>query len=146
MITNEWLAGKDGIETPIEVREAVFGKDGSEDAYDEYAMHLCVFVDGECVAAGRIFVGKGNRFYISHICVKEAYRGQGIGDLTAKLLLYKTFQSASEVRAEIAPELESFFARYGFEAESTDGEVRTVSLKKEDCVYPTKCAKGANSI
>ena len=140
MIINEWIAGNDDISVPLRVREDVFGKEGGADGYDSFAMHLAVYSDGECVAAGRIYVGDTGRFYISHICVEEDMRGQGIGDLTAKLLLYKAFQSAAAVRAEIDPALYGFFERYGFEKESEKGGRMTIVLKKEDAVYPSKCA------
>jgi len=141
MIINEWIAGNDDISVPLKIREDVFGDAGGRDGYDGYAMHLAVYSDDECVAAGRIYVDDRGRFRISHICVEESSRGQGIGDLTAKLLLYKVFQSASQVRAEIDPALEGFFTRYGFAQEDISGRTETIVLKKEDVIYPSKCSK-----
>lgn len=140
MIINEWIAGNDDISVPLKIREDVFGDAGGRDGYDGYAMHLTVYSEDKCVAAGRIYVDDNGSFRISHICVEEDSRGQGIGDLTAKLLLYKAFQSAAQVRAEIDPALESFFTRYGFVKEDISGGTETIVLKKEDVVYPTKCS------
>ena len=143
MIENEWIAGNGDIEKALEIRRQVFGESGEKDGADEYAMHLIVYDDGVPAAAGRIFVGDGNRFCISHLCVIEFLRGQGLGDLAAKLLLYKSFEFTGELYAEIPSELDGFFARYGFVTIGTDGTKDHIYLEKEKCVYPSKCSEGA---
>lgn len=140
MITNEWIPGKNNYDVVLNIRKMVFGE-SKHDAFDEYAMHLVVYNSDIPVASGRLFLGHGNVFCIDNVCVLEEYRQAGIGDLTAKLLLYRGFEYTDKIYADIPDEYVSFFVRYGFK--NSDGKY---AVKKNEVVYPSKCGRKQSSL
>jgi predicted GNAT family N-acyltransferase len=151
MIENEWITGNGDLTAVHAIREKVFVKEQKidpqrvRDAFDEQAVHLLIFVDGEPVATGRIY-HDGTHFGIGRICVLKEYRGQGIGDLAVRLLLYKAFHYANEVHIHAQQYLEAFYAKFGFEAEGKPylrGDIPHIDmvLTKEKCVFPSACGK-----
>ncbi len=149
MITNEWIPGSQKPEIAYEIRKKVFVDEQhcdparEQDYFDEQAMHLIVTVDGVAAATGRIY-HDGAHFRIGRLCVLSEFRGQGIGDLAIRLLLYKAFQFAGEVHIGAQKYLEKFYAKFGFERygeEYLDENIPHIHmvLYKEKCVFPSKC-------
>ncbi len=149
MIENEWIKGNKDLTAVHAIREKVFvieqhiTPEHVRDLFDEQAVHLLVFVDGEAAATGRIY-HDGSHFRMGRLCVLKQYRGQGIGDLATRLLLYKAFLYASELHISAQAYLEDFYKKFGFErvgepfSEENIPHINMV-LKKENCVFPSKC-------
>jgi len=135
MITNKWIPGCDDYSVAMNIRSAVFGENNTDD-FDKYAMHLVVYESDIPVASGRFFLGEDNVFCVSYIGVLEEHRNRGLDDLTAKLLLYKGFQFAEKIYADIPEKYVSFFERYGFVGNGEKYEVHRDNVK-----YPSKCGK-----
>ena len=113
MIQGKWFSpGEDLSNTVLPVREAVFGTCGPNIDYDSW--NVLVYVDQQPSAAGRIW-WKDGAFWLGDIGVLPAMRGQHLGDLVLRLLLYKAqSHSAREVRLHCTDSVEGFFSRLGF--------------------------------
>lgn len=149
MIENEWITGDQDLTAVHAIRDKVFGEEQKispekiRDAYDAQAVHLLIYVDGKAVATGRIY-HDGSQFRMGRICVLKEYRGQGIGDLAVRLLLYKAFQFANRLYISAQAYLEDFYKKFGFETVGEpflEEEIPHVNmvLYKEKCVFPSKC-------
>ena len=149
MITNEWINGQGDLSTAIEIRKKVFVEeqhapaDTEPDGFDEFALHLIVYVDGAAAGTGRIY-HDGRYFKIGRVCVLPEYRGQHIGDLIMRLLLLKSQDFAAEVVIHAQSHAQNFYKRYGFVTEGEefveDGILHVkMRVKKEDILFPSEC-------
>ena len=119
MIQGKWFSpGQDLSYGVLPVRGAVFGR-GADDL-DPLSWNVLVLRDGVPAAAGRIWWADG-AYWLGDIGVLEEYRGQKLGDLVLRLLLFKAQgHAAREVRLSCTPALTGFFARLGLREEAGD--------------------------
>ena len=150
MITSAFIPGTEDISEPFAIRKEVFVKEQSiseEEEFDEFdaqALHLIVYVDEQPAATGRIW-HDGKAFHIGRFAVLKRFRGQKIGDLALRLLLYKSFSSgaqAVEISAQtyIVPLYKKFgFKEYG--EEYIEAGIPHIAMKvgKDEVVYPSAC-------
>ena len=150
MITSVFIPGNKDMTEPFEIRREVFideQKCPEKEEYDKFdkdALHLMVYVDGSPAATGRIWHdGKG--FRIGRLAVRKQYRGQKIGDLALRLLIYKAFSSGAqslEISAQtyIMPLYRKFgFKEYGDEFLEAGLPHMAMRVDKDDVVYPSAC-------
>lgn len=144
MIQGKWYAPGDAALPAVTVREAVFG--AGRDTTDDISWNTVVFLDGEPAAAGRIWWADGD-FVLGSVGVLSDKRGQRLGDLVLRLLLFKAKgHAASRVVLDCPAETAGFFERLGFrvtassegtahmEAAGNEIELDTCkSCKKKDC-------------
>ena len=152
MITSVFIAGNKDISEARDIRREVFideqGISEAEeyDSLDELALHLMVYVDEEPAATGRICHDE-NGFHIGRIAVRKKFRGQKIGDLAVRLLLYKAFNSGAEIlkigaQTYVVP----FYKKFGFK-ECGDEYIEAglphipMEVTKDTVVYPSACHK-----
>jgi len=152
MITSVFIPGNKDISEPLAIRRAVFvleqgcPEEIERDMFDESALHLLVFVDEVPAGTGRIW-HDGTGFRIGRLAVLPQFRGQRIGDLALRLLLYKAFSSgAEELTISAQTYLRKFYEKFGFRAEGEEyAEVGrphvTMRVKKDEVVYPSACHK-----
>ena len=116
MIQGKWFApGQDLSEEVLPVRADIFGT-SSWEATDPEGWNALVYSDGQPVATGRIW-WQNDAFWLEYIGVLGDYRGQRIGDLVLRLLLFKAqSHAAREVRLICPEETEGFFSRLGFKS------------------------------
>lgn len=126
MVQGKWFApGADLSSGVLPVRGAVFSRGG--DGLDSLSWNVLVLLDGVPAASGRIWWEDG-AYLLGDIGVLEEYRGQKLGDLVLRLLLFKAqSHSAREVRLSCPPGLTGFFARLGLR-EEPGGTPDTVSM------------------
>jgi predicted GNAT family N-acyltransferase len=150
MITSAFLPGNGDISEPLMIRREVFieeqgcPENEDRDGMDEAALHLIVYVDEIPAATGRIW-HDGSVFRIGRLAVRKRFRGQRIGDLALRLLLYKAFNSGAEelfVNAQVY--IKDMYKKFGFKecgGEFVDAGLPHIpmSLKKDDVVYPSAC-------
>ena len=150
MITSAFIPGTEDISEPFAIRKEVFVEEQSiseEEEFDDYdaqALHLIVYVDEQPAATGRIW-HDGKAFHIGRFAVLKRFRGQKIGDLALRLLLYKSFSSgaqAVEISAQtyIVPLYKKFgFKEYG--EEYIEAGIPHIAMKvgKDEVVYPSAC-------
>ena len=120
MIQGKWFApGEDLSAGVLPVRESVFGR--GEDDLDAASWNALVYQDGVPAACGRIWWEEG-AFRLGDIGVLEPFRGQRLGDLVLRLLLFKAQSHfAREVRLRCSREVTGFFARLGLKEDSVSG-------------------------
>lgn len=113
MIQGKWfLPGEDLSEGVVPVRTAVFGHAGN--IIDPDSWNALIYLDDYPAASGRIWWHE-DAFWLGDIGVLPAFRGQRLGDLVLRLLLFKAqSHAAREVRLLCPEETEGFFARLGF--------------------------------
>jgi len=150
MITSAFIPGSEDLTEPFYVRREVFVKEQSVpeaeefDEFDASALHLAVYVDEQIAATGRIW-HDGKAFRIGRLAVLKPYRGQKIGDLALRLLLYKAFGSGAEeimisAQTYIVPLYRKFgFREYGEEYMEAGIPHMAMKVGKDEVVYPSAC-------
>ncbi len=150
MITSVFLPGNEDISEPLAIRREVFVEEqgapeaGEFDDLDSSALHLMVYVEEAPAATGRIW-HDGKVFRIGHLAVRKPYRGQLIGDLSLRLLVYKAFASGAETLTVSAQTyIASLYAKFGFKSVGEEymeaGRPRIeMRLNKDEVVYPSAC-------
>lgn len=86
------------------------------DEHDNMAIFALIY-DEEDVpcGCGRMYIGSDSRFTIDLIGVLPSHRNRYVGDLIARMLLYKAQDlNAGSVRALVPGDAALFFSRYGF--------------------------------
>lgn len=150
MITSAFVPGTEDISEPFAIRKEVFVKEqniSEEEEFDEFdaqALHLIVYVDEQPAATGRIW-HDGRAFHIGRLAVLKQFRGQKIGDLALRLLLYKTFSSGAQV-VEISAQtyIVPLYKKFGFKEygeEYIEAGIPHIAMKvgKDEVVYPSAC-------
>lgn len=150
MITSVFIPGNQDVSEPLLIRRKVFIEEQScpeeeeFDAYDKCALHLMVYVDEIPAATGRIW-HDGNSFRIGRLAVLREFRGQKIGDLALRLLIYKAFSSgAEELNISAQTYVRGFYEKFGFRAEGEEYMEAGIPhiamrVKKGEVVYPSSC-------
>ena len=122
MIIAEMVHGSKGLERQYFIRDKVFteeqniSKEVSHDDDDTSSWHVIVYEDSKPIGTGRI-IYINNTFLIGRIAVLKSFRGQGIGDLIVRKLIFFGFEHG-ETRIEVHSQLHAvdFYKRIGFEA------------------------------
>ncbi|MDO4548428.1 MAG: GNAT family N-acetyltransferase [Clostridia bacterium] len=127
MITGKYLTSRDDISSVLDIRRAVFGKDLPEwakrDELDDMSIYAIAMSHGVPAGCGRLSI-VDDRFTISRVCVLESRRGEGLGDMIARMLLMRAIDlGAGEVFVAPRQEAKSFYRKYGFE-DARDGLMR----------------------
>ena len=150
MITSVFIPGNQDTSEPFAIRREVFEKEQScpetedFDGFDAAALHLMIYVDEMPAGTGRIW-HDGKCFRIGRLAVLPQYRGQKIGDLALRLLIYKAFSSGAEELAVSAQTyLRKFYEKFGFVAEGeeymeTGRPHIAMRVKKDEVKYPSAC-------
>ena len=152
MITSTFIPGTQDLSEPYAIRRAVFieeqncPEEEEYDAFDEQALHLMVYVDEQPAATGRIWFD-GTDFRIGRLAVLTSFRGQKIGDLALRLLLYKAFSSGAQsikisAQTYIMPFYRKFgFKEYGEEYIEAGLPHKVMRVNEDEVVYPSACGK-----
>ena len=150
MITSVFIPGNQDIKEPFEIRREVFiteqGYTEKEDfdAFDDQALHLVVYVDEAPAATGRIWYD-GQDFWVGRLAVRKEYRGQKLGDLALRLLVYKAFSmGAQELFVGAQTYIMPLYRKFGFReygAEYMEGGIPHMAMKvtKDTVAYPSAC-------
>lgn len=123
MVQGKWFSQGEEIAPALIVREAVFSR--GRDRLDDLAQQVVVFEDGLPVGTARLWWAEG-AFKLGDLCVLEACRGKGFGDLLMRLCLYKALSHHAKLVELTAPwEVVPFFVQYGFTRVSVPMEGET---------------------
>ncbi len=147
MIKSAFIPGNQDTKDPRFITDEVFVDECPlSDEYDAQALHLIVYVDEVPAATGRIW-HDGNGFRIGGLAVRKPYRGQKLGDLALRLLLFKTFgMGAQKIDTHVQSYLTRFFEKFGFKLSGNEFIESGIphfamSVSKDDVVYPSDCSK-----
>lgn len=104
------------IRMRVFVEEQGFSTESERDEFDDMAIYALVFDENDRPAGtGRLFIDQDNHFKLSRICVLKDARGQGLGDLVMRMLLYRAQElNAGSVHIVAQLPVVEFYARYGF--------------------------------
>lgn len=121
MTNAQWIAGGADISLPLEIRHQVFvveqgfSQEIERDAYDDIAWHVLVRDEGMPCATARLFVNVNGQFTLGRIAVLKEKRGQHLGDLLMRLLLFRALDlGAQEVHLGAQEAVVAFYQRFGF--------------------------------
>ncbi len=150
MVTSAFIPGTLDISEALAIRREVFVQEqnipeGLEfDNADASALHLIIYCDEQPAATGRI-LHDGESFLIGRLAVLKHFRGQKLGDLALRLLLYKTFGlGAQSIKISAQKYLLQFYKKFGFKQVGDEyievGRPHVAMIvTKEDVVYPSDC-------
>lgn len=150
MITSVFIPGNKDLSEPFDIRREVYieeqgiSKEDEFDSFDEQALHLMIYVDEAPAATGRIWHDKEG-FRIGRLAVRKQLRGQKLGDLALRLLIYKAFNSGADsvtvsAQTYIMPLYRKFgFKEYGEEYIEAGLPHMAMKVTKDQVVYPSAC-------
>ncbi len=150
MITSVFIPGTEDISEPLAIRREVFigeqgwSEDDERDGFDEGALHLMVYAEEIPAATGRIW-HDGTSLRIGRLAVRKQFRGQKIGDLALRLLIYKAMNSgAQSLKVNAQTHVCALYKKFGFKQQGEEfieaGRPHiTMTVEKGDVVYPSAC-------
>ena len=146
MIEGKWYTGDTGLERALSVRRAVFGETGAADSHDPISHHLIITENSVPIASGRMYPD-GDCMVLGCIALIPEKRGQGIGDLAARMLLFKGINmGAKRFRIYACDRTAGFYKRFGFKETSEHSfSGLLMTLEAQDCIFPKKCASERGS-
>lgn len=139
MIRGKFLTSMDNSDPVLEIRRNVFSQEdglprsfAERDAYDDMAVYALVFDDSDRPAgSGRLYVDADARIRLDRVCVLADARGQKLGDLLMRMLLFRVQEmQLPDVCASVPMDVVPFFARYGFRPTGAIACVETISLRE----------------
>lgn len=123
MIRGRYLTSQDDISEVMDIRHRVFvseqgfSPENERDEYDAMAVYALIYDDGDMpCGTGRLYIDSDSQFAIGRVCVLKEKRGQQIGDLIMRMLLYRA-QELHAPSVYLSAQLPAvpFYQRYGFE-------------------------------
>ena len=122
MIRGKFLTSQDDAGAVMDIRRRVFveeqgySADTEIDGFDKMAVYALAFDENDRPAGtGRLIINDESRFQIGRVCVLKEARGQGLGDLVVRMLLYRALElGAGEIWLGAQLPAVGFYARYGF--------------------------------
>lgn len=104
-----------------DLRKRVFSEEygcpeaGDEDRYDAMSVYALVYnEEGVPSGAGRLYIDEDGHFCIGRVGVLKEARGQGMGDLLMRMLLYRAQElNAPSVYLTAPVDTVAFFGKYG---------------------------------
>lgn len=147
MFVSQWALGSADAAEALQLRRNVLMEElgwpdeAAFDAFDAYAAHLLVRVDGAPVAAARLYARTPGQFYMDHVCVTQAFRGQRYGDLCFRLLMDKAQRMGAErLSLRTAAQYGPYFEQFGFQTErEEDDGILLMQVNPESLVWPSQC-------
>jgi predicted GNAT family N-acyltransferase len=122
MIRGKFLTSNDDISQILDIRRRVFvdeqgfSPDAEVDQFDDMAVYALVFDEADRPAGtGRLSIDLDGHFRIGRVCVLGGARGQGLGDLILRMLLFRAQElNADSVHVEAQLPAVDFYRRFGF--------------------------------
>ena len=150
MIRGKFMTSMDDVSTCLALRAQVFpGARGEADEYDRMAVYaLAINEENLPGGAGRLYIGDDSQFTIDRVGVLPEMRGQGLGDLLMRMLLYRALElNCAGVKLVSPVRLAGFFTRYGLaaqgEAFEEAGEAcRVMYAERGQIDIEGSCSKG----
>ena len=127
----------------IEIRKRIPEFDCGSDEHDDMAVYAVVYND-EDVPSGsaRLYIDDDSCFRIDYLGVLPEQRHKYMGDLLARMLLYRAQElNCASIKAAVPKDLVYFFARYGLKASSFGSPVVEMSAPAEGIRLEGSCSK-----
>ncbi|MBR4236742.1 MAG: GNAT family N-acetyltransferase [Clostridia bacterium] len=148
MYTGKYATSKSALETALTARALIPEFSAERDNYDDMAVYVFAYDDdNELSGCGRLYIDDDSQFRIDLLGVVPAKRGRYIGDLLARMLLFRAQQlNAASVHVTVPADTVRFFARYGFKAvQDVNSANVNMSVNANDIILEGSCKKGRNA-
>ena len=144
MFKGKFYTSKDNCIDPISVRKSIPEFATGADECDNMAFYAVIYDESDTpLASGRLFIDDDSAFRIDYLGVLPEYRGKYIGDLLARMLLFKAQDfHAGRLNVTTPKEYVRFFARYGLKASDTTGDFVDMSVNGDAIILEGSCSKG----
>lgn len=149
MIEAKWALGSDLPKEAVELRKKVFIEemhlDDStvSDMWDKMAQHVLIYDGPALLATGRILYD-GRTATLSRLAVLPNRRGAGVGEMLARILIFRGFDAgAKSVQVDTPESAVGFFKLFGFRAVSPSRMLEgTMQIRMEATEPPIpKCQR-----
>ena len=144
MFRGKYFTSLNSTGEEIAVREQIPEFACGSDGYDNMAFYAVVYdEEDKACGTGRLYIDDDSAFRIDFLGILPEYRGRYMGDLLARMLLYKAQElNAASVRALVPKELTRFFARYGFISQNNDAAQTEMRVDGDKIRLEGSCSKG----
>lgn len=147
MYRGKFLSSMDDIDAVLTVRAQIPEFSGAaRDPQDAMAFYALAFDENDVpCGSGRLYIDADSHFRIDRLGVLPDRRGHYLGDLLARMLLYRAQQlNAASVYADVPFAVAPFFARYGFSRLDSSGD-DPVAMKvcSDGICLKGSCSKGS---
>ena len=138
------LSGSDEFGAMLDLRKQIPEFAAGRDEYDEMAVYALAYNEqDEPSACGRLYVDEDSCFRIDYIGVLPSQRRKYMGDLIARMLLYKAEElNAARIAADVPADLVYFFARYGFKIVEKQGDIAKMNVDQASIRLEGSCSRG----
>lgn len=120
MIRGIWLSGQSDLTEAMDVRMEVFveeqgfSREAEQDGRDRHCLHVLILDGKRPVATGRLYEEDGV-YHIGRLAVRKEARGQRLGDMAMRMLIYKARDlGAGEIVVSAQVQAQPFYEKLGF--------------------------------
>ncbi len=131
----------------IALRKLIPEFGAGEDEHDSMAFYAVVYDENDAPAgSARLYIDDESRFRIDYLGVLPEKRLNHMGDLLARMLLYKARElNAASVHALVPQNVLRFFARYGFATEDANREKCEMRVSGDKIRLEGSCSKAGGA-
>ncbi len=148
MFRGKFLSSMDNIDAVLAVRAQIPEFSGAaREPQDAMAFYALTFDEDDApCGSGRLYIDADSHFRIDRLGVLPDRRGNHLGDLLARMLLYRARElNAASVYADVPASVAPFFARYGFaRLDSSQSDPVAMKVSADGIHLEGSCAKGKN--
>ena len=148
MYKGKYIYSNQDCGTVFDVRKNVPEFGTGKDAFDDMAVYALAYDESDIpVGSGRLRIDGENHFRIDYLGVLPNKRHQYIGDLLARMLLFRAQElNAPSVYARVPVSLMRFFARYGFKAlQKNNGSECDMYVERDCIILEGSCSRSKNT-
>ena len=145
MYKGKYFTAKEDVASLIELRRQIPEFGTGADEFDAMAFYAAAYDDEDVLSGcGRLYIDDDSHFRIDYLGVLPDRRSRFIGDLVARMLLYKAEQlNCAAIYITVPTAVVRFFARYGFVAEEgITGDFINMSVEGSSIRLEGSCSKG----
>ena len=146
MFRGKFLSSMDNIDAVLAVRAQVPEFSGvAREPQDGMAFFALAFDEDDApCGSGRLYIDADSHFRIDRLGVLPDRRRNHLGDLLARMLLYRAQQlNAASVYADVPAPVVPFFARYGFaRLDSSSDNLIPMKVTADGIRLEGSCSKG----
>ena len=146
MIRGRYLSSKDNTSDALALRLVIPEFTAERDSFDQMAIYAVVYDDDDSpCGTGRIYIDDDSHFRMDYLGVLPEKRGRYIGDLVARMLLFRAMDlNANGICVSVPKSCVRFFARYGFKPTRESESIYEMFVSREDLRLEGSCSKGKN--
>ena len=147
MYKGKYINSSQPCDAVFDIRQRIPEFGSGKDSFDDMAIYALVFDESDVpVGSGRLRIDADNHFRIDYLGVLPEQRRRYIGDLLARMLLYKAQElNAASVHALVPLSYLRFFARYGFKpVQETDSDECQMYVEGDNIILEGSCSRSSN--